>query len=116
MTEIRGENKFWGYVDLDASESVPTIRKSWRRPCVYPLFSGPPPADLSYPAAGDHDKVQRLDRRVTELAGFSSCYTICGQTYPRKVDVQIVQTLASLGATAHKVSTVLNSAPQRCRL
>lgn len=54
---------------------------------------------------GDHDKVQRLDRRVTELAGFTSCYTICGQTYPRKVDVQIVQALASLGATAHKMCT-----------
>ena len=60
---------------------------------------------LSPRAAGDHDKVQRLDRRVTELAGFSSCYTICGQTYPRKVDVQIVQALASLGASAHKVGT-----------
>ncbi|XP_043217424.1 adenylosuccinate lyase-like [Amphibalanus amphitrite] len=54
---------------------------------------------------GDHDKVQRLDRRVTELAGFSSCYTICGQTYPRKVDVQVVQALAALGATAHKMCT-----------
>ena len=59
--------------------------------------------ELILPSPGDHDKVQRLDRRVTELAGFSSCYTVCGQTYPRKVDVQIVQALASLGATAHKV-------------
>ncbi|XP_037083539.1 adenylosuccinate lyase-like isoform X1 [Pollicipes pollicipes] len=55
--------------------------------------------------AGDHDKVVRLDRRVTELAGFSSCYTICGQTYPRKLDVMMVQALASLGASAHKMCT-----------
>ena len=60
--------------------------------------------DGAFSVVGDHDKVQQLDRRVTELAGFSSCYTVCGQTYPRKVDVQLVQALASLGATAHKVS------------
>jgi len=54
---------------------------------------------------GDHDKVRQLDRRVTELAGFASCYTVCGQTYPRKLDVQIVQGLASLGASAHKMCT-----------
>ena len=36
---------------------------------------------------------------------FSSSFTITGQTYTRKVDLNILSTLASLGATAHKICT-----------
>ncbi|CAH1793757.1 unnamed protein product [Owenia fusiformis] len=53
--------------------------------------------------AGDHKKVEELDKLVTEMAGFSSSYTICGQTYSRKVDVDCLSTLASLGASVHKI-------------
>ncbi len=52
---------------------------------------------------GDGAKVKRLDRLVTEMAGFSSSFTISGQTYSRKVDVEVVNALASLGATVHKL-------------
>lgn len=31
-------------------------------------------------------------------------YLVCGQTYSRKVDVDSLTSLASLGATVHKVS------------
>lgn len=44
-----------------------------------------------------------LDTRVTELAGFSKAYPVCGQTYTRKVDAECLNVLASFGATAHKV-------------
>lgn len=33
-----------------------------------------------------------------------SHFIICGQTYPRKVDTEILSVLASFGATVHKVS------------
>ncbi|KAK4298510.1 hypothetical protein Pmani_029152 [Petrolisthes manimaculis] len=56
---------------------------------------------------GDHEKVKKLDVRVTELAGFSKVYPVCGQTYSRKVDVECLNVLASLGATAHKICTDL---------
>uniref|UniRef100_UPI003AADC2C2 adenylosuccinate lyase isoform X2 n=1 Tax=Centroberyx gerrardi TaxID=166262 RepID=UPI003AADC2C2 len=54
---------------------------------------------------GDHDKVEELDRMVTEMAGFKKAYLVTGQTYSRKVDVDSLSTLASLGATVHKICT-----------
>lgn len=53
--------------------------------------------------AGDGGKVKDLDRLVTEKAGFASAFTICGQTYSRKVDIECVAVLSSLGASLHKV-------------
>src|SRR3982751_2815392 len=37
---------------------------------------------------GDHEKVERLDRMVTERFGFSESFPVTGQTYPRKIDAQ----------------------------
>ncbi|XP_002127925.5 adenylosuccinate lyase [Ciona intestinalis] len=54
---------------------------------------------------GDHGKVEKLDRLVTEMAGFERSYIITGQTYPRKVDNEILSALASLGASIHKICT-----------
>jgi adenylosuccinate lyase len=54
---------------------------------------------------GDHDKVEALDRLVAEKAGFSKTYPVTGQTYTRKVDLDILSALASFGATAHKIAT-----------
>uniref|UniRef100_A0A672YA40 Adenylosuccinate lyase n=1 Tax=Sphaeramia orbicularis TaxID=375764 RepID=A0A672YA40_9TELE len=54
---------------------------------------------------GDHDKVEELDRMVTEMAGFKKAYLVTGQTYSRKVDIDSLSTLASLGATVHKICT-----------
>ncbi|KZO95500.1 adenylosuccinate lyase [Calocera viscosa TUFC12733] len=54
---------------------------------------------------GDHEKVKALDKRVTDLMGFSYAYPVSGQTYSRKVDVQVIAPLASFGATAHKIAT-----------
>ncbi|ORZ38794.1 adenylosuccinate lyase [Catenaria anguillulae PL171] len=56
---------------------------------------------------GDHSKVEALDELVTEMAGFDSSYAVTGQTYPRKVDADILHVLASLGATAHRLATDL---------
>ncbi|KAH8036708.1 hypothetical protein HPB51_004092 [Rhipicephalus microplus] len=69
---------------------------------------------------GDHDKVQELDRLVTKMAGFDKyvaasfspsylwrAYIICGQTYSRKVDIDCLAALASLGASVHKICTDL---------
>ncbi|XP_040263677.1 adenylosuccinate lyase [Bufo bufo] len=54
---------------------------------------------------GDHDKVEELDRLVTSMAGFKRAYIVTGQTYSRKVDVEVLSVLASLGATVHKICT-----------
>ncbi|XP_050773315.1 adenylosuccinate lyase isoform X2 [Gopherus flavomarginatus] len=54
---------------------------------------------------GDHDKVEELDRLVTVKAGFKRAYLVTGQTYSRKVDVEVLSVLASLGASIHKICT-----------
>ncbi|KAJ7221770.1 L-Aspartase-like protein [Mycena rebaudengoi] len=46
-----------------------------------------------------------LDRLVTDLCGFKYAYPVTSQTYSRKVDVDVLAPLASLGATAHKMAT-----------
>ncbi|XP_069763584.1 adenylosuccinate lyase isoform X2 [Narcine bancroftii] len=54
---------------------------------------------------GDHSKVEELDRLVTEMAGFKRTYMVTGQTYSRKVDIDSLSVLSSLGATVHKICT-----------
>jgi adenylosuccinate lyase len=54
---------------------------------------------------GDHDKVEKLDELVTEKAGFPSAYIISSQTYPRKVDLDVLNALGGLGATGERIAT-----------
>ncbi|VDM33431.1 unnamed protein product [Hydatigera taeniaeformis] len=54
---------------------------------------------------GDDSKVVQLDELVAKRAGFSRLWSVTGQTYPRKLDVDLVSILSSLGATVHKICT-----------
>lgn len=54
---------------------------------------------------GDHDKVELLDETVVKLLGFEHVYPVTGQTYSRKIDIDVLSPLASLGATCHKFAT-----------
>ncbi|KAF9278087.1 adenylosuccinase ade13 [Linnemannia elongata] len=54
---------------------------------------------------GDHQKVEDLDQRVTELSGFKEYYPVTGQTYSRKIDIDVLMPMASFGATVHKIAT-----------
>ena len=56
---------------------------------------------------GDHDKVRRLDELVARKMGFAATYPVTGQTYSRKIDLQIVGALAGVAASAHKAATDL---------
>jgi len=51
---------------------------------------------------GDHEKCERLDRMVTKAFGFKESFAVTGQTYPRKVDAQIVSSVAGIAASVHK--------------
>src|SRR4051812_41456576 len=51
---------------------------------------------------GDHAKVEELDRRVTQRFGFAESFVVTGQTYPRKVDAQVVCDLAGIAASVHR--------------
>jgi adenylosuccinate lyase len=54
---------------------------------------------------GSHDHVEELDRLVTEKAGFKSYYLISTQTYPRKVDVDVLSALSSFGTTCENIGS-----------
>src|SRR6266542_6152954 len=53
------------------------------------------------------NQVETLDKRVTELSGFRDTYPVTGQTYSRKIDVDILNAISSFGTTAHKIATDL---------
>ena len=53
---------------------------------------------------GDTDKVKELDRRVAEKMGYDKCFAVTGQTYPRKLDSQILNVLSSIAQSAFKFS------------
>ncbi len=57
--------------------------------------------------AGDHDKVRRLEQLVAARMGFDQTYTVTGQTYPRKIDSQVLDTLSGIAQSAHKAATDL---------
>lgn len=54
---------------------------------------------------GDHEKVLELDRLVSRGMGFEDCYPVTGQTYSRKVDAEILDALAGLAGTSHKLAS-----------
>src|SRR3954453_3298092 len=56
---------------------------------------------------GDGEKVRELDRRVARKLGFAGSFPVTGQTYSRKQDSQVLQTLAGLAETCHKFGTDL---------
>ncbi|MBP61248.1 MAG: adenylosuccinate lyase [Planctomycetaceae bacterium] len=56
---------------------------------------------------GDHDKVRKLEESVARKVGFSQTYAVTGQTYPRKVDAQILDSLSGIAQSSHKAATDL---------
>jgi adenylosuccinate lyase len=56
---------------------------------------------------GNHEKVRLLERLVCEKIGFGASYPVTGQTYPRKVDSQVLAVLSGIAQSAHKMATDL---------
>ncbi|KAF7640234.1 Lyase_1 domain-containing protein [Meloidogyne graminicola] len=66
---------------------------------------------------GDSSKVIKLDDILTKKAGFEKNFEICGQTYPRWQDSEVVFVLASLGSAVHKIAMdirLLQSSSEIC--
>ncbi|MBP1888487.1 adenylosuccinate lyase [Clostridium moniliforme] len=55
----------------------------------------------------DEEKVKLLDKKVAEKMGFSKCYAVTGQTYPRKLDSIVLNTLSEVAQSAYKFSNDL---------
>lgn len=55
----------------------------------------------------DEEKVKELDRLVTAHFGFPSSFGVTGQTYPRKIDSQVLNMLSEIAQSAYKFSNDL---------
>ncbi len=56
---------------------------------------------------GDGERVRELDRLVARRLDFEAAFPITGQTYPRKQDTQVLQTLTGVAESCHKFGTDL---------
>jgi adenylosuccinate lyase len=53
---------------------------------------------------GNHEKVKELDKLVSSKLGYSNTFPVTGQTYPRKLDSQMLNVLSTIAQSAYKFS------------
>ncbi|MCC8139878.1 MAG: adenylosuccinate lyase [Lachnospiraceae bacterium] len=53
---------------------------------------------------GDQEKIDRIDPMIARKMGFEKCVPVSGQTYSRKTDTRVLNVLAGIAASAHKMS------------
>ncbi|ACD52767.1 adenylosuccinate lyase [Clostridium botulinum] len=56
---------------------------------------------------GDEEKVKKLDKMIAEKMGFDKSFGVTGQTYPRKLDSIVLNTLSEIAQSAYKFSNDL---------
>ena len=53
---------------------------------------------------GDEEKIDEMNRRIAGAFGFSGCFDVCGQTYPRKLDSRILSCLSGIAQSLYKMA------------
>lgn len=53
---------------------------------------------------GDQALIDKIDPMIAQKMGFRECYPVSGQTYSRKIDTRVLNVLAGIAASAHKMS------------
>ena len=53
---------------------------------------------------GDQETIDKIDPMIARKMGFESCVPVSGQTYSRKTDTRVLNVLAGIAASAHKMS------------
>ena len=53
---------------------------------------------------GDREKIDEMNRRISAAFGFESCFDVCGQTYPRKLDSRILNCLSSIAQSCYRMA------------
>ena len=56
---------------------------------------------------GDHEKVKLLEEKIAKEMGFTAVVPVSGQTYSRKMDYNVLSTLAGIAQSASKFATDL---------
>jgi len=53
---------------------------------------------------GDTAKIDEMNRMISRDFGFDRCYSVCGQTYPRKLDSRILNCLSSIAQSCYRMA------------
>ena len=53
---------------------------------------------------GDGAKIDEMNRQISAEFGFDTCFAVCGQTYPRKVDSRILNCLSSIAQSCYRMA------------
>ena len=53
---------------------------------------------------GDEAKIDEMNRMICHDFGFERCFSVCGQTYPRKLDSRILNALSSIGQSCYRMA------------
>lgn len=56
---------------------------------------------------GDTEKIKQIDKKIAGKMGFADFFAVSGQTYPRKLDAQVLATLSGIAQSASKFSNDL---------
>ena len=54
---------------------------------------------------GDHEKIRQMEEKIAREMGFDAVVPVSGQTYSRKVDYNVLSTLAGIAQSASKFAT-----------
>ena len=53
---------------------------------------------------GDEARIDEMNRRIAADFGFGKCFSVCGQTYPRKLDCRILNALSAIGQSCCRMA------------
>ncbi len=53
---------------------------------------------------GDIDKIDKMNEMIANDFGFTKKFAVCGQTYPRKLDSRILNTLSAIAQSAYRMA------------
>lgn len=54
--------------------------------------------------AGEDEKINEMNKMIAKDFGFTECFDVCGQTYPRKVDSRILNCLSSVAQSCYRMA------------
>ena len=53
---------------------------------------------------GDTGKIDEMNRKISADFGFEKCFSVCGQTYPRKLDSRILNVRSSIAQSSYRMA------------
>ena len=54
--------------------------------------------------SGDTAKIDEMNRKISADFGFDRCFSVCGQTYPRKLDSRILNALSAIAQSCYRMA------------